>query len=643
MNLTKQARRTILICVALSAATLAVFWPVTGCDFTNYDDPIYVSGNPHVQSGLTRESVQWAFTTGYAGNWHPLTWLSHMLDCQLYRRKSGGHHLTSLLFHIANSLLLFGLLRRLTDAGQGRRKEECSAQNWGAFWRCCFVAALFALHPLHVESVAWVAERKDVLSTFFFMLTLWAYARYAEVQGPTSKVQSQGTGDETENAESGITDHGSRITDHVTRYYLLSLLFFALGLMSKPMLVTLPFVLLLLDYWPLQRCQPAPCDLKPSARKLHPSFFILHPLLLEKLPFLALSAASCVVTFLVQRGAGAVPSLEALPLGFRLSNALISYVRYALKMGWPAKLAVFYPAPVEWPPEWVAGAALVLAGVSALALRSARKAPWFAFGWFWYLLTLVPVIGIVQVGHQAMADRYSYIPLVGLFVTIAWGGAEAGARWPKSRGWLAAGAAAALAACGALTWQQTGYWRNSASLFEHALAVTRDNFVAHNNLGEVLMDGGDLAAAESHFAEAVRLKPYDAEARCSLAAALTSQHKAREAIQHYQEALKLLPNFPDALNNLAWILAANPDPQVRNGPEAVGLAERACKLTNYKQPLLVGTLAAAYAEAGRFTEAVATAEKARTLAEQANQLDVAARNRALLELYRSGQPARDTL
>ena len=348
-----------------------------------------------------------------------------------------------------------------------------------------------------------------------------------------------------------------------------------------------------------------------------------------------------MVTFVVQRGEGAVVSLNELPLGFRLSNVLISYVRYVLKMLWPVNLAIFYPPPAEWPLGWVLGAALVLAGVTAAALLWARKAPWFVVGWFWYLGTLVPVIGIVQVGNQSMADRYSYIPLIGLFVAIAWSAAAAVARWPGVRSWVAAGAVASLLACAGLTWRQAGYWRSSTSLFEHALAVTRDNYVAHYNIASVFIAAGDPAGAEPHVAEAVRLKPYDADARYSLGVTLAALHKTPEAIAQYREALKLRPDFPEVLNNLAWILAASADPQVRNGPEAVLLAERACKLTDYKKPLLVGTLAAAYAEAGRFPEAVVTAEKALSLAEQGNQPDVAARNRALLERYQAGRPARD--
>jgi Tfp pilus assembly protein PilF len=550
------------------------------------------------------------------------------------------------------------------------------------------VAALFALHPLHVESVAWVAERKDVLSTFFFLLTLLAYAKYVaggrrlvgrggsnkearrtNNQQPTTNIQhpisdAQHPASDIRHPASSIQYPVSNNTLHVSRFYVLALLFFALGLMSKPMLVTVPFVLLLLDYWPLRRMQnpsPRAFSLQPLAFSLldkpgnaqlstlnpqpSPRPFSLQPLafsLLDKLPFFALSAAACVVTFLVQRRAGAVAGIGDWPLGYRVSNALISYVRYLLKAVWPAKLTVFYPPPAAWPLEWVVGAALALVAVSALAVWLARRAPWFAFGWFWYLGTLVPVIGIVQVGSQAMADRYSYIPLIGPFVAVAWGVAQLAERRPRTRAWLAAGGGAVVLACGWLTNQQVGYWRNSESLFNHALEVTSGNFVAHYALGAVCMTRGDAATAERHLAEAVRLKPYDADAQASLATALASVHQTRDAVEHYQEALKLQPNLPDALNNLAWILAANPDPEVRDGKKAVELAERACKLTDYKRPLLVGTLAAAYAEAGRFPEAVATAEKARTLAEQANQPDVAARNRALLELYRSGQPARDT-
>jgi tetratricopeptide (TPR) repeat protein len=797
----KNTRRTVLACVLLSAVTLAAFWPVIHNDFVSYDDRDYVTENPHVLGGLTWANAGWAFRAGHAGNWHPLTWLSHMVDVQLFGLRPGWHHLISLLFHTASAVLLLLLLQRLT----------------GAFWRSVCVSALFALHPLHVESVAWVAERKDVLSAFFLLLTLAAYGRYAEVQSLKSKVQSQ---------QPRNTQHATRNTHQASCYYLLSLFLFALGLMSKPMLVTLPAVLLLLDFWPLRRLHSA----------------TVGRLVVEKVPFLALSVASSVLTFLVQQRAGAVSSLDALSLGFRLSNALISYGRYAIQMLWPAKLAVFYPLPHEWPAEWVVGAALVLAGLSVLALYRARKAPYLAFGWFWYLGMLVPVIGIVQVGQQALADRYTYLPLIGLFVAIVWSAAEIPARWPGTRSWLAVCVAAVIAACAVLTWNQTGHWRSSASLFEHALAVTRDNAVAHNNLGVNLLDAGNLAAAEPHFAEAVRIKatypdglgnlglcrarqgrleeaaelfqrslkskptgsvhynyanllsqqgdldqaeahyqaalqlqpslveawynlgaleakrgktqeaaqdyaaalrikPDYVEAHLSLGALLAGQKKldeaivqfqaaiqaapdkadahfnlaaalnakgdfagaatqfgeacrlrpedvearenlglaqlydgkmaeaarqfrevlrvrpdagahyhlglaldslgqAEESVVHYREAVRLSPNTPLYLNDLAWFLATKSKAELRNGAEAVRLAEQACRLSGGKEARFLGTLDAAYAETGRFPEAMATAAKVREMALATGQPEIAQRAEERLALYRAGKPYR---
>jgi tetratricopeptide (TPR) repeat protein len=800
MDPKKNTRRTLLACVFLGAITLAAFWPTIHNDFVSYDDRDYVTENPNVLTGLTWANAGWAFQTGHAGNWHPLTWLSHTVDVQLYGLKPGGHHLTSLLLHAVNSVLLLLLLERLT----------------GAFWRSVCVAALFALHPMHVESVAWVAERKDVLSGFFFLLTLGAYARYAiGIRGEMGL-----------NAESSCAQSAPRNTHHATRYYALALFFFALGLMSKPMLVTLPAVLMLLDFWPLRRLQAS----------------TVWRLVGEKIPFLALSVASSVVTFLVQQGAGAVSSLEAVPLEFRISNALISYVRYAAKMIWPAHLAAFYPLPADWAAWWVVGAVLVLAGLSVLALYRARRAPYLAFGWFWYLGMLVPVIGIVQVGQQAMADRYSYLPLVGLFAAIVWSAAEIPARWPGTKSWLAVSATAVMVACAGLTWNQTGHWRNSATLFEHAIAVTRDNAVAQNNLGVTLLDAGNLAGAEGHLAEAVRLKanypdalgnlglcwarqgrlleaaelfqrslkarpdgsvhynfanllsqqgdseqaearykaalqlkpglveawynlgalqakrgktqeaaqnytaalrikpdyveahlslgallaaqkqldeaivhfqaavqaaPDKADAHFNLAAALNakgdfagaatqfgeacrlhpedlearenlglallydgrmseatrqfqellrvrpdaqthyhlglaldSQGHAAEAGAHYQEAVRLSPNTPLYLNDLAWFLATNPKAELRDGAEAVRLAEQACRLSGGKEARFWGTLDAAYAEAGRFAEAVATAAKVRELALAAGQPEIAQRAEERLALYRAGKPYR---
>ena len=396
----------VWVCLGLVLITLAVFAPTVTFSFLEYDDNVYVVTNPHVLAGLTGPNIGWAFRSINASNWHPLTWLSHMLDCQLYGRWAGGHHLTSLLLHLANTLLLFRLWQRIT----------------GALWRSAFVAALFAVHPLHVESVAWVAERKDVLSAFFFLLTLWAYVRYAEksvVSGQWSVVSS----DQTTDYGLRATDHGPRSTGGSRIFYLLSLLFFALGLMSKPMLVTLPFVLLLLDYWPLGRMQKEEGRMQKAEGRRRFSF-ILHPssfILLEKLPFLALSTASSLATVYAQSQSGALLPLEKFPLGLRLANALVSYARYLGKTLWPEHLAAFYPHPVHWPAWQVVGAGLLLAGVSIAAIALARRAPYLFTGWFWYLGMLIPVIGLVQVGSQAMADRYMYLPALGLFLATAWG------------------------------------------------------------------------------------------------------------------------------------------------------------------------------------------------------------------------------
>ncbi len=739
----------------LALITVAVYLPVIELSFVTFDDTHYVTNNPKVQAGLSWDSIRWAFTRAHAANWHPLTWLSHMLDCELYGLKPAGHHLTNLLLHTANTLLLFGLLKRLT----------------GAFWRSALVAALFALHPLHVESVAWVAERKDVLSTLFFMLTLWAYVLYA--------------GGRSVNTESGIKSSASRIRHPESSlarpashprspiFYLLSLLFFALGLMSKPMLVTLPCVLLLLDYWPLRRVQ-----LKTQDAGLKTAF----PLLLEKIPYFALSAASCVITLIAQRQGGAVAALEGtsgVSLESRIINMPISYVWYLAKLVWPSDLAVIYPYVREWPLPQVLLATALLVVMTGLVLWHGPRLAYLATGWFWFLGTLVPVIGLVKVGTQSIADRYTYIPAIGLFIAFAWGLADLTASWPKRAVPLAVGATTVLAACALTVGVQLRYWVGSETLFRHALAATRNNYMAannlgyyfaehgefelakayyrrsmdfaptyagarnnlgtalvqekkyaeavavfedalrlnprsadiesnlgaalnyldkadeaiahlrsaiqldpehamahyhmgnallqkeqfaeaadefrlaaqlnprsagaYNNLGLVLVRQGKLDEAVEAFAVALRLEPNNALTHYHLATTLGSLRRTGEAIQHYREALKTAPDFAEALNNLAWILAANPDAAVRNGAEAVALAERACKLTEYKQPVMVGTLAAAYAETGRFAEAVSTAEKARALAEQANETALAAKNRTLLERYRSGQPARDTL
>ena len=649
MDRIKNTWRTLFVGSFLAAATLATFQPVLHNAFINYDDPLYITLNTHLTGGLIWANVKWAFQTGYGGNWHPLTWLSHMLDVQWFGLNAGRHHLTSLLLHVANTLLLFLVLKRMT----------------GAQWRSALVAALFALHPLHVESVAWIAERKDVLSAFFFMLTLWAYARYAEGRRKKEECRM--------NAEAGLGGTVRPISAFCilpSYFFFLSLLFFTLGLMSKPMLVTLPFILLLLDYWPLRRFQPALSWLTPSARRFHPSSFILHPLLLEKVPFLALSAAASVVTVLAQWNGGAVETLDRVPVAARLINALLAGLGYLEKMVWPARLAILYLRPEQWPLWRVGLAVFVLGGISVLVGVRGRDRGWLTVGWLWFLGMLVPVSGLVQVGNQYMADRYSYLPLIGLFIIVAWGGWEVAGQ-PK-RWWLALAALMGLAAAGAVTQRQVGLWQNSETIFGHCLAVTANNHVAHNNLGAALALHGRAEEAHAHFEAAWRLQPHDADTLCNLGVSLTGLGKFDEgapylaegvgikpelgdiygklgllldgrgstaqAIACYREGLRVRPGQVEIANNLAWILATNPDPRLRDGNEAIRLAEQACKSSGYKLALVVGTLAAAYAEAGRFSQAVTAAEQAIALATAAGQPELADRNRQLLALYRARQP-----
>jgi len=494
-----------LLCLLLGITTLAVYWPAGGNGFVDYDDGDYVTANSHVQNGLAWETVVWAFTTGHASNWHPLTWLSHALDCRLFGEHAGPHHLVSVALHIANTLLLFLVLRRMT----------------GALWRSALVAAFFALHPLHVESVAWVSERKDVLSGLFFLLTLGAYAIYVE------KLRARNQGQ----AEAGA--HGvTRLTRRPLLYYSLSLLFFTLGLMSKPMLVTLPFVLVLVDYWPLGRLRRA----------------ALGGLVLEKLPFLALSLASSVVTFLAQRKGGAVST--ALPLDARIGNAAISYVRYLAKMVWPAKLSVLYPHPGHWPLSEVIAAACFLALATGAVVFLARRRPALAAGWFWFLGMLVPVIGLVQVGIQSMADRYMYLPMIGLLVPLMWNLPDL----LPPRAWrvpaLGLAAVFALMACAALTVRQEQYWRDSEALFSRAIKVTDRNYLAYNNLGFYLSRQGRTAEAMVNYQRSLEINTNYEDALNNVGYALAGQKKYDAAIGYYLAALRIRPNHPEVHNNL---------------------------------------------------------------------------------------------
>ena len=496
--------------------SLVAFWQVQHNDFINLDDNLYITENPSVLSGLTSEGVVWAFTTTRASNWHPVTWLSHMLDVDLFGINPRGHHLMNLAIHITNVLLLFGLLRKMT----------------GALWQSTFAAALFAIHPLHVESVAWAAERKDVLSTFFWMITLWAYLYY---------IKKPGTG-----------------------RYLLITLPFALGVMAKPMVVTLPFILLLLDYWPLGRVKfrhksgEKPSPLKTIAPK---SKEIMQKtewrIVLEKVPLLLLSIASSAITIFAQRKGGALSGLETYPLWDRIANALTSYVAYVWKMFWPSRLAIFYPYPGDNLPFWmVGGAVLVLAGVTYGVVRSHQAHPYLLVGWFWYLATLLPVIGIVQVGWQARADRYTYLPFIGLCVMLAWGIPNLLPIKSVYQKWLVGiSSSIMLFALMVTTWVQVGYWRNSVSLFEHTLEVTEKNYLAHMNLGSALVAAGRLQEAEVQFSKVLEIIPNHERTHYNLGVALALQGKTNDAIVHYSEALRLNPNQADTHNNLGAALA----------------------------------------------------------------------------------------
>ena len=507
----RQHGLTLWIGLFLVVITFVAFEQVRTCAFINFDDNTYVTENLYVQSGLTLEGVIWAFGKIHAGHWHPLTWVSHMLDFQLYGLKPSGHHLTNLVFHIANTLLLFFVLRRMT----------------GALWRSCFVAALFALHPLRVESVAWVAERKDVLSTFFWMLTMWAYIGYVE----RPKLHR----------------------------YLLALLFFALGLMSKPTLVTLPFVLLLLDYWPLGRFQLSRSRMSPESPisksiNLSDRISMALRLIREKAPFFALCAVSIVLTIFAARRGEAIGTLENYRLDMRVANALVSYVSYIGKMIWPSHLSIFYPYQ-EMLPLWkVVGAGLLLISLSVLVIRVVHKLPYLAVGWFWYLGTLVPVIGLVQVGMQAMADRFTYIPFIGLFIMISYGVAELSAAWRHRRIILSISAGLLFSILMIVTRVQVQYWQNTIVLFQHSLGVSEDNYLSHTILGIALSGQGKTQEAIDHFNEALRIKPDFLGAHYSLGAAFEQEGKDQEAMEQYLEVLRTQPDRPEAHYNLGVLL-----------------------------------------------------------------------------------------
>jgi tetratricopeptide (TPR) repeat protein len=546
-------RKNLLITLLLIIATLVAYWQSGDHEFITYDDHEYVTENEVVQAGLTSEGVKWAFTTGHTGNWHPLTWLSIMVDCQLYGLDRTGHYYSNLILHILSTIILFFALKEMT----------------ATIWQSAFVAALFALHPLHVESVAWAAERKDVLSGLFWTLTMLAYAFYVERRS-------------------------------VMRYVWV-LLAFALGLLAKPMLVTLPLVLLLLDYWPLNRLQRTEEIVTKKAKghghhdqkqgKLTPLRLVW-----EKIPLFALVAASSIITLYIQQRAEA--SWETLPLPSRVANALVSYVAYIGKMFWPAGLAVFYPHPLSsLPLPEVIGAAVFLAAVSALAIWQWRSRRYIAVGWFWYLGTLVPVIGLVQVGAQSMADRYSYIPLIGLFIIVVWGVKELAEKKQLAGKVVGAFALIVTIALVILTRQQVSYWKNSITLFEHAIAVTPNNYVAHSSIAVGLTRVGRVDDAIAHVTESLRIKPDNAEAHNNLGGMLARQGKFNEAIQHYREAVRIKPDYATARYNLGYYVS-----QLGNFAEGIEQYREALKIKpDYGDARLnLGHLLAAQ---GKFAEA----------------------------------------
>jgi tetratricopeptide (TPR) repeat protein len=609
----------VAVCVFLAAVVWLVFGQTLRHDFVNLDDGAYVYKNPQVSRGLTTEGIIWAFTHSHAANWHPLTWISHMVDCQFYGLNPGGHHLTNILLHATNAILLFLVLRQLT----------------ASLWRSAFVAALFAIHPLRVESVAWVAERKDLLSGLFFILTVWAYVRY--VRGPHSPAR-----------------------------YVLILLFFAIGLMCKPMLVTVPAVLLLLDYWPLRR-------IGAESDSTTKSFRIPRGVVLEKLPLLGVAAASCVATLVAQQTA--MQPLANISLPLRAGNAAIACVIYIEQLFWPSNLAAFYPLAFRDITAFRVSLSLILLACISVAVFLLRRRRYLLTGWLFYVIMLAPVIGILQVGSQAHADRYTYLPEIGLALLLTWTVADLSARWPLRRPLVGVLCAAIIVALTFSARTQAAFWKNSETLWAQALSRTSDNLMAELNLGEALYTSGRAEEAVVHLERALQIDSNQAWVYSSLGAALLEIGRVREslttlekaielnpksndahynlantflqmgrgndAVAHYERALELAPDDIETMNNLAWTLATSPDALVRDGPQAVQVAERADALTNNASPIISATLAAAYAEAARFPEAVTTAQRAIQLAVNEGNESRAASIRTQLSAYESGKAFRD--
>ena len=541
---------TPAITISLIVVTFLLFGRTLTYPFINFDDPAYILERPEITRGITLSGIGWSLTHPHGGNWHPLTSISHMLDCQFFDGHAGAHHFINVLLHALSASMLFLVLRSMT----------------GALWRSAFVALVFALHPLRVESVAWIAERKDVLSGLFFMLTLGAYVRY--VRNPS-----------------------------ISRYIpvLISL---ACGLMAKPMLVTVPFLLLLLDYWPLGRFE--------KTKQSSPNII---GLIVEKLPLLALAAFSGAATMMAQRDA--LSTVEHVPPDWRISNALMSCSIYIGKMFWPSNLGLFYPFPLNPFPWWqVSLAALLLVAISFLSISGQKKNPWSFTGWFWYLVMLVPVIGIIQVGMQSRADRYTYLPEIGLAIAVVWGVVELTTRWPYQKQVLAGAAVATSVALAVCTWSQLGYWRDSETLWKHAIAVTSNNDVAHAYLADLLLRENRIDESRAQAEEALRIRPDNSNAQNNLALALFRSGRLREAVDHWRRSLELKPDSLNAQTNFAWVLATSPDPSLRDGARAIQLIENVLSHAGRDNPSVLRAAGAAYAETGQFHKAIAMAEEA---------------------------------
>jgi len=585
---------SVLIYVFLAGAALAVYWRVLYCDFVNFDDPMYVTENQFVNTGLHWENIRWAFSVGKVAYWHPLTWLSHILDCEFYGLRPGLHHLTSLIIHVANSLLLFAVLKRMT----------------GAVWRSAFVAALFVLHPINVDSVAWVAERKSVLSTLFWLLTMWSYAGYAQRGG-------------------------------VFRY-LVTLLLFGLGLLAKPMLVTLPFVMLLLDWWPLGRFSvnrsTKPGKSATGGNRAAAGLYLI----CEKVPFFALSAVSSYISYLSVRQLGITISTELVPIKIRILNSFVSYVGYIGKIIFPRGLTVFYPYSEDIPVWQSIGALALLLCVTIVLLSGSRRRPCLVVGWLWYVGTLIPVIGLVQAGlWPAMADRWAYVPLIGLGILTSWGVGDIAVKWHLRKSLLAFTAAICLATLMVCTALQVGHWRNSYTLFTRALAVTTGNYIAHLNLGNALIQDKKTDEAMQHYRKALeihsnyadahynlgialalkgqnkeaieeyytalRLKEDHWKARFHLADALAKADRVDEAISHYQKVIELHPDDTQVCNNFALALAKK-----GRVDEAIQYYNK-CLAINPGSVEVLNNLGNALVEKGRFSEAIVHFKKALSL------------------------------